>query len=302
MATEAKQALYFVADYHALTSVHDRKELDALVVDVAATWLALGLDPDKVVFYRQSDVPEIFELTWILSCFTGKGLMNRAHAYKAIVQKNQENGVDDDFGVNMGLFCYPVLMAADILLFGTDLVPVGKDQVQHVEYARDIAQSFNSVYGEVLRVPRARIGEETSVIPGLDGRKMSKSYGNTIPIFAPEKQLRKLVMRYVTDSSRPEDPKDPSVSPLFMMYKEFATAEETEQLRKRYLAGVGWGEVKQELFTVLNRALAEPRRKYDELMADRARVDALLEAGKKRAHELASSTLRDVRKAIGIDR
>src|SRR5450759_1730290 len=260
LAQGATHALYFIANYHALTAIHDPRELDRLIYEVAATWLALGLDPEKVIFYRQSDIPEIFELTWILSCMTAEGLMNRAHAYKAVVARNRERKAQDDAGVNMGLYAYPILMAADILLFRTDLVPVGRDQAQHVETARSVAQHFNQTYGEVLKLPTARMNEETAVIPGLDGRKMSKSYDNTIPIFVSAEQLRKLLMRYKTDSSARTVPKDPTTSSLILMYKEFSTPEETEAMRRCYREGIGWGEVKQALFDVLERFVEEPER------------------------------------------
>jgi tryptophanyl-tRNA synthetase len=311
LTESASKALYFVADYHALTVIHDARKLRGLVHEVAATWLALGLDPARVVFYRQSDVPEIFELSWILSCFTAKGLMNRAHAYKAAIARNLESrgtggkvaGVEDlddlDAGINMGLYGYPVLMAADILLFNTNIVPVGKDQVQHIEITRDIAQRFNVLYGPTLVLPEARISAETAVIPGLDGRKMSKSYDNTIPLFLPPEKLRKLIFKFKTDSSPPSEPKDPATSPLFHLYREFATDEETETLRGRYLAGIGWGEAKEAVFDVLNRALEEPRRRYAALMAEPERIDALLADGAAQAREIAGVTMKAVRQAIG---
>jgi tryptophanyl-tRNA synthetase len=294
------QAFYFIADYHAQTTVRDAKVLRQLTYEVAATWLAFGLDPSETLFYCQSDIPQIFELTWVLSCSTPKGLMNRAHAYKAKLQENRQAGADDDFGVNMGLYNYPILMAADILMFRTDLVPVGRDQVQHVEIARDIAVSFNSTYGDVLQLPQHLVREETAVIPGLDGRKMSKSYGNTIPLFLGEKELRKLVFRIKTDSSRPEEPKDPEASYLFQIFREMATPEESAALAARYREGVSWADAKQALFEVMNRTLAEPRRIYNDLMADRARLDAILQEGKEKAVAIAARVLYDVRKAVGI--
>jgi len=300
LAESAAKSLYFVADYHALTAIHDAAKLRACVREVAATWLALGLDPERVIFYRQSDVPEIFELSWILSCFTSKGLMNRAHAYKAAVDKNREGGVEDlDAGVSMGLFGYPVLMAADILLFRTNVVPVGKDQVQHVEIARDIAQRFNTIYGPVLSLPEARISKDTAVVPGLDGRKMSKSYDNIVPLFLPPEKLKKLLFKFKTDSTAPSEPKDPDASPLFHLYREFSSAPETEALRQRFLTGIGWGEAKEAVFTVLDRALTEPRRRYAELIADPAKIDALLTEGAVRARALAVPMLNEVRQAIG---
>ncbi len=240
------QGIYFIADYHALNSVQDRKKFKEYTYEIAAAWLSLGLDPEKVIFYRQSDVPEILELHWILSCMTPKGLMNRAHAYKAKVEENMAEGNDSDAGVNMGLFTYPILMAADILLFNSDKVPVGKDQVQHVEIARDIAENFNRTFGEAVKLPQYVIEEETAVIPGLDGRKMSKSYGNTIPLFAEEKALKKLVNKIVTDSTPPEEPKEVKGSSLFTLYKEFAAAAEADSMKEKYKQGIGWGQVKKK--------------------------------------------------------
>lgn len=300
----ALEACYFIADYHALTTVHERTALDRLIHEVAATWLACGLDPARTLFYRQSDVPEIFELAWILSCFTPKGWMNKAHAYKARVAEAEAAGETDvDAGTSMGVYSYPVLMAADILAFDTHLVPVGKDQVQHVEIARDIAQRLNFTYkAELLVLPAAAVDDNVATVPGLDGRKMSKSYDNTIPLFAPSKQLKKAVGRMVTDSSPPEAPKDPETSTIFQLYRLFATAEDTEHLRQRYVAGIGWGDAKAELFRVLDEHVAAPRARYDELMADRARVDAFLADGARRARAIAGPVLQRVRRAIGIER
>ncbi|WP_077615864.1 tryptophan--tRNA ligase [Caenibacillus caldisaponilyticus] len=291
--------VYFIADYHALTTMRDPKELHDRTYEIAAAWIAFGLDPDKVLFYRQSDIPEIFELTWILSCLASKGLLNRAHAYKAKVEENLEAGRDPDTGVNMGLFNYPVLMAADILLFKTDLVPVGKDQIQHVEIARDIAENFNRTYGETFRLPEALIDEATAVIPGLDGRKMSKSYGNVIPLFSDEKTLKKLIFRIKTDSKPPEEPKDPEESTLFHIYRGFAEKEEVEALARRYREGIGYGEVKNMLFELLNRKLAEPRRIYRELIDDKAKLDKWLAEGAEKAREIARPFMNDIRKKIG---
>jgi len=298
------QALYFIADYHALIGVEDPTALADMTYEVAATWLACGLDPARCLFYRQSDVPEIFELTWIFSCFTSKGWMNKAHAYKARVAENAAAGEADlDAGVSMGLYAYPVLMAADIVLFDSDLVPVGKDQVQHVEIARDIAQRIDHVYGaDLLRLPEALLDEAAAIVPGTDGRKMSKSYGNTIPLFAPAKQLRKAVNRIVTDSTPPEAPKDPDTSIVFQIYRMVATPAETAALRDRYRAGIGWGEAKGALADVLEAMLAPARARYDALIGDRAGLDALLADGAARARDLARPTLARVRKAIGIAR
>ncbi|GHV87209.1 hypothetical protein AGMMS50255_5050 [Spirochaetia bacterium] len=296
-------ARYFIADYHALNTIKDPKELAANIRQVAAGWLAAGLDPEKVIFYRQSSIPETFELTTQLMAFTSKGLMNRAHAYKAAVQDNAEKGDDPDAGINMGLFTYPVLMAADIILFDSDVVPVGKDQVQHVEMAQDIAQAVNFNYKqEVLKVPQAAVQESVAVVPGLDGRKMSKSYGNTIPLFAPEKELRKLIMRIVTNSQGVEEPKDPEASQIYLLYKLFATAEEQAGLSARYRAGgMGWGVAKEELFRVINRELAPLRERFEAIMADPAALDATLERGAEKARPIAAATVRRFRKAAGID-
>lgn len=294
-------SLFFVANYHSLTSMFEAKELVHATREVAATWLAAGLNPSATLIYLQSDIPEIFELNWILSCFTPKGFMNRAHAYKAKVQENQEKGSKDlDSGINMGLYNYPVLMSADILLFHADEVPVGEDQIQHVEFARDIAQKFNHNYGEVLRVPKAQIIKEVAVVPGLDGRKMSKSYGNTIPIFAPETDLKKLVMRIKTDSSGPTEPKDPKQSLLMDYYLLFATAEQVETLKMRYQAGIGWGDVKLELFSAMNQAIAPMREKYTHLMSKPQQIDEILRAGGERARIRAKENLQRIQTAIGV--
>jgi tryptophanyl-tRNA synthetase len=298
------EALYFIADYHALTTVHDRAELRALTQEVAATWLALGLDPARTLFYRQSDVPEIFELAWILACFTSKGWMNKMHAYKAQIAE----GGDADERINMGLYNYPILMAADILLFDTDLVPVGKDQVQHVEIARDMAQRINHTYGaEILRLPAAKIDEQTAVVPGIDGRKMSKSYKNQIPLFdlakpkAKTDTLRGAVRAIETDSTPPDAPKDPEVSLIFQLYRLFATPEQIAALRDRYHVGIGWGDAKAALLGALEAELSGPRARYAELMADRDGVERLLREGAERARAYAGGVMQRVRAAIGIN-
>jgi tryptophanyl-tRNA synthetase len=297
------QGLFFIADYHALTMIHDREAMDRLTREVAAVWLAFGLDPARVLFYRQSAVPEIFELAWILACFTSKGWLNRAHAYKAKVAEAAARGADPDALVDMGLFNYPVLMAADILLFDSDLVPVGRDQEQQIEIARDLVERVNHVYGGgVLHAPVALVGEDTGVVPGLDGRKMSKSYGNTLPLFAPPKQLKKLVNQIVTDTSPPEAPKDPDSSLIFQIYRLLAPAEEAAALRARYAAGIGWGDAKAQLADLLERLLAEPRVRYADLMAHPARIDELLADGAARARALAAPVMDRVRRAIGISR
>lgn len=297
------EARYFIADYHALNSCKDPDEIRRMTLEIAAAWLASGLDPQKVLFYKQSLVPQTFELLTMLLAFTPKGLMNRAHAYKAILQANGESGRDPDDGVNMGLFTYPVLMAADILLFDTDFVPVGNDQFQHVEMAVDIAQTFNFTYGkECFKVPQPIATEHSKTLVGLDGRKMSKSYGNTIPMFASEKDLRKLVMRIVTNSQSVEEPKDPETCTIFSLYRNFAASEQVEALRQRYLAGgMGWGHAKQELFEAMNAQLKPLRGRYNDLMASpRAILDAL-EEGSAKARALAETKIKALREIIGVD-
>ncbi|WP_283152860.1 tryptophan--tRNA ligase [Guptibacillus hwajinpoensis] len=294
--------VYFVADYHGLTKIRNQQQMEELSYGIAATWLALGLDPTKVILYRQSDVPEIFELSWILACFSPKGLMNRAHAYKAIVEKNREGNREEDEGVNMGVFTYPILMASDILMFQTDFVPVGKDQIQHVEIARDIAAAFNFQFGETFTLPDYIVDKNTSVLPGLDGRKMSKSYHNTIPLFEEPDQLKKLINRITTDSSDPTEPKDPDTSTVFALYKEFASDAETIEMRKKFKEGIGWGEAKKELFHVMDDFLAEPREKYRYYMAHRDELDQILEEGARKARAKAQPLLKDVKSKLGIRR
>ena len=302
LAEKYDDARYFIADYHALNLVRDPQELRTLTREVAATWLACGLNPEKVVFYRQSDVPEIFELSTILMPFTAKGLMNRAHAYKAKVQENEDAQKDTDDGINMGLYTYPVLMAADILMFDTDLVPVGKDQIQHVEMCADIAGTFNFQYGkEALKIPRALVGEDNQLIIGLDGRKMSKSYNNTIPLFSTAKKLKKTVNRIKTNSQEVEESKDPDTCNVFALYRLFADKEEQEALARRYReGGMGWGEAKAALFEVLNRTLTPFREKYDALLADPGVMDRILEQGAARARESAAQKIRELRQIIGM--
>ena len=296
-------ARYFIADYHSLNSMKNPKELNKVIREVAAGWLAAGLDPEKVIFYRQSSIPEVFELSTMLMAFTAKGLMNRAHAYKAAVQENNEKGDDPDAGINMGLFTYPVLMAADIILFDSDVVPVGRDQVQHIEMAQDMAQTVNANYGkEVLKIPQAAVQDAVAVIQGLDGRKMSKSYNNVIPLFAPEKELSKTIMRIITNSQTREEPKDPETSQIYIIYKLFSTADEQAALAARYRAGgMGWGEAKEELFRVANRELGPMRKRFEELMADPKGLDATLAKGAERARPIAAATVKRFRKAAGID-
>ncbi|MGH8272845.1 MAG: tryptophan--tRNA ligase [Gammaproteobacteria bacterium] len=297
------RAFYFLADYHALIGVWNPEELRRSTLEIAAAWLAFGLDPERVVFYRQSDIPEIFELTWMLSCLTAKGLMNRAHAYKAAVADNETAGLaeDPDRGVTMGLYNYPILMAADILMFRANRVPVGRDQVQHLEMARDIAARFNHHFGERLVLPEVSVREEAAVLAGLDGRKMSKSYGNVIPLFAPRKQLRKMVFRIKTDSTPPESPKDPETSALYQIYRAFASTEQTRTLADDYRrGGIGWGGVKERLFEVLDGLLTEPRTRYLELTAEPEKIETILAEGAAKARAEAGPFLAELRAAIGL--
>lgn len=298
--SEFDRSIYFIADYHALNSVRDAEKFKQDVYSVAATWVALGLDVEKSIFYKQSDVPEIFELTWMLSCMTPKGDMNRAHSYKDKVQKNSENGKDTDFGVNMGLYNYPVLMAADILLYDTNVVPVGKDQVQHIEIARSIAQRINEYYGEGTMIePQEKLQEGgADYIPGLDGRKMSKSYDNTIGLWETEKRLKKLINKITTDSSAPEEPKDPDNSAIMDLYRLFATPDQIIEEEKKYREGIGWGYAKADLFNVVNEYLSVPRQTYNDLMNDKSQLDKILADGAAKAREIASVTMQRVRKRM----
>jgi tryptophanyl-tRNA synthetase len=299
---ETYHAYYFIADYHALTSVRDGAELRQMSYDLTATFLALGMDPEDVVFFRQSDIPEIFELTWILSCFTAKGLLNRAHAYKAAVDQNLEDGNDPDAGVNAGLYNYPVLMAADILMYGSHVVPVGQDQKQHIEMTRDIAQAMNHAYdSEIFVIPDGLIRKEVATIPGLDGRKMSKSYNNVIPIFAPKKELRKTVMRIVTDSRPPEEPKNPDEDNVYNLYRYFANSQQNAAMRQKYLTGgFGYGEVKQELFELLESTFGEAREKYFAYLADKKLLEEILMDGARRARIRGARVIQRARRAVGV--
>lgn len=299
---ETFKAFYFIADYHALTTVHEADTMREYVYEIVATWLALGLNPDEVVFYRQSDIPEIFELSWVLSCYTPKGLLNRAHAYKARVDANNEEGRDEDAGISAGLFNYPVLMGSDILMFNTQVVPVGQDQKQHIEITRDIAAAFNNNYGkDVLTLPEAYIMDDVATVPGIDGRKMSKSYGNVVPLFVPPKQLRKQIMRIVTNSQQPEEPKDPDADNIYNIYKHFASPEDLARVRKTYLeGGLAYGTMKQELFELLEATFGEARERYDAYMADRAELDRILAAGAEKARAIAVPMIETVRKTVGM--
>jgi tryptophanyl-tRNA synthetase len=296
-----KKNFYFLADYHALAKNEDPDKISQSTLEIAAAWMALGLDTDHATFYRQSDLPEIPELTWVLTSMTAKGLMNRAHSYKAVVQANVEGGdKDPDKGITMALYSYPILMAADILMFKATKVPVGRDQKQHVEMARDIAQRFNHHYGDVLVLPEPVIDEHTGVLSGLDGRKMSKSYNNTIPLFAPEKSLRKLIMKIKTNSLEPGEPKDTEGSTIFDIYKAFATLEETAEVEKLYAEGIAWGQMKQKLFEYINDHIKPAREEYERLVADPAIVEAELLKGAERAREISAPYMAQIRAAVGI--
>ncbi|MFO7886073.1 MAG: tryptophan--tRNA ligase [Desulfobacteraceae bacterium] len=293
---------YFLADYHAIIKCQDPERMRRSSLEVAATWIAMGLDTDKSIFYRQTDIPEIPQLTWILNCMTAKGLMNRAHAYKACLAENEAKGrKDPDKDISMGLFSYPVLMAADILMFNARKVPVGRDQIQHIEMTRDIAGRFNHHYGEHFTLPEAVVDENTAVLAGLDGRKMSKSYNNTIPLFESEKRLRKLIMKIKTNSLAPEEPKDPATCTLFAIYRAFARPDEVKDMEKRYKEGIAWGMVKQELFEYLNEILTEPRKKYSELLKAPGDIETVLKKGAVKAREYSVPFLEKIRKSIGID-
>ncbi len=295
-------AFFFLADYHALIKCDDPERIARSRVEIAATWLACGLDPERVTFYRQSDIPEIPELTWLLTCVTAKGLMNRAHAYKAAQDANLAQGEDADAGIGMGLYSYPVLMAADILLFGAQRVPVGRDQVQHIEMARDIAQRFNHLYGECLLVlPEAAVDEAVATLPGLDGRKMSKSYDNTIPLFAGgPRALEDAVARIVTDARRPGQPKDPDSNALCAIYRAFATRAEGDAYAADLRDGLGWGEAKQRLVACIEAEIAPKRARYDQLTVESDQLEAILHAGADKAREQAALLLPRLRRAVGL--
>jgi len=298
------QSYYFLADLHALIKAQDPQRVQQSRLEIAATWLALGLDTDNAIFYRQSDIHEIPELTWLLSCVCAKGLMNRAHAYKAAVADNEADGQNDaDRGITMGLFGYPVLMAADILMFNAHKVPVGRDQIQHIEMARDMAGRFNHIYkGDYFTLPEAIVDEKVEVLRGLDGRKMSKSYDNTIPLFVSEKKLLKLVRKIKTNSLEPGEPKDPDTCTLFQIYSAFATAEESAAMRQRYQEGIGWGDAKNEVFEYLNAHLREPRERYEALMNDPGHIEQVLVKGAERARTEANTLMEKLRIAVGLGR
>ncbi len=293
-------AYYFLADLHGLIKCQRPELVHQSSLEVAATWLALGLNTDNVVFYRQSDIPEITELCWLLNCVAAKGLMNRAHAYKDAVQNNEAAGEDPDFGVTMGLFSYPVLMTADILMFNGGRVPVGRDQIQHIEMARDIAQRFNHLYGEHFVLPEAVIDNSVAVLQGLDGRKMSKSYGNTIPLFLNEKQLKKHINKIKTNLLEPGEPKDPETSTVFQIWQALAASEQTEYMRGEFANGIAWGEAKKQLFELINNQLAAPRERYNELMESPAFIEKTLREGAEKARDYSRPFMARLRKASGI--
>ncbi|CAM8666990.1 TrpS Tryptophanyl-tRNA synthetase [Comamonadaceae bacterium] len=300
--TPGVESFYFLADYHALIKTEDPARIQRSTLEIAASWLAAGLDPSHVTFYRQSDIPEIPELCWFLTCVTGKGVLNRAHAYKASVDKNTAAGTDPDADVTAGLFMYPVLMGADILMFNAHRVPVGRDQIQHIEMARDMAASFNHRYGEHFVPPEAEIEASVATLPGLDGRKMSKSYDNTIPLFSSREQLKKLIAGIKTDSRAPCEPKDTEGSALFQIYQAFATEEETAALRQGYADGIAWGDAKNILFERIDQEIAPMRAAYEDYMAHPEKVEALLFAGADKARAIATPFMTRLRSAVGLRR
>ncbi len=298
------ESFFFMADYHALIKCDDPERINRSRLEIAATWLAAGLDTSRVTFYRQSDIPEIPELTWLLTCVTSKGQMNRAHAYKAATDANAAAGEDLDAGVTMGLYSYPILMAADILMFNAHRVPVGRDQVQHIEMARDVAQRFNHLFGqgkEFFVLPEANVEEDVALLPGLDGRKMSKSYDNSIPLFeGGAKGLKEAIARIVTDSKLPGEPKDPEGQALVTIYDAFATAAQREKFRADLRAGLAWGEAKQQLFDLIEAEIAPLRSRYESLMAHPERIEATLMEGAAKARAIAAPLLAELRQAVGL--
>jgi tryptophanyl-tRNA synthetase len=291
---------YFLADYHALIKCDEPARIQRSTLEIAACWLAAGLDPEQVFFYRQSDIPEVTELTWLLTCVTGKGVLNRAHAYKAQVDKNVAADVDVDTDVTMGLFMYPVLMAADILLFKAHRIPVGRDQIQHIEMARDMAQSFNHLYGDHLVLPEAAVDDSVALLPGLDGRKMSKSYDNVIGLFAPREQVRKQIFSIVTDSRAPGEPKDTEGSALFQIYRAFASTEDTQKLRQAYAEGISWADAKQLLFDRIDSEIAPMRERYEHLVSHPQELERILLDGAAKARTRATPLMGELRHAVGL--
>jgi tryptophanyl-tRNA synthetase len=300
------QSYFFLADYHALIKCDDPRRIERSRLELAATWLACGLDPERVTFYRQSDVPEVLELTWLLTCVCPKGLMNRAHAYKAAGDANAATGEDPDAGVSMGLFSYPVLMAADILMFNAHQVPVGRDQVQHIEMTRDLAQRFNHLFGggrDFFVLPEAVVEVQVATLPGLDGRKMSKSYDNTIPLFeGGARALAEAIARIVTDSTPPGEPKNPDASHLVTLFDAFASPEQMAKFRADLRAGLAWGEAKQRLFDLVEAELAPMRARYAAFIAHPEQLEDLLLAGAHKARQLAKPFIAELRQAVGLRR
>jgi len=289
----------FIADLHALNTIHDPKIIKQHTYEAAAFILAMGLNTENAILFRQSDVDAIYKLNTFLMNVTPKGLMNRAHSYKAMLEKNAASGDDPDNGVNMGLYTYPILMSADILLYNSDIVPVGSDQKQHVEFARDIAEYFNKTYGNMFQLPEPQIGKDIGLIPGLDGRKMSKSYDNTIPLFATESELKKKIMRIVTDSKLPNEPKNPDESTIYLLYKQFATPGEAANMRELFQDGkIGYGDAKKMLFDTINTYLGGPREKYNYLMSHTDELDKILANGAAQATKIANKTIERVRRAM----
>ena len=297
---EGVDSYFFLADFHALIKCQDPEVVHESTKEIAATWLALGLDPSNVVFYRQSDIPEIPQLSWYLTCIAPKGLMNRAHAYKDALQKNIDTGEDNDFGIALGLFSYPVLMAADILMFNATKVPVGKDQIQHIEMTRDIAQRFNYLYGNQFSMPEAVVDDRVSILQGLDGRKMSKSYGNTIPLFLPEKQLKKHINKIKTNLLEPGEPKDTETSTVFQIWKAFASQEQLEYMHNEFQNGISWGDAKRQLFELINDELKEPRDRYYKLLESPDYIESILFEGARKAREYSVPFLEKINKSIGL--
>ena len=297
---ENVDSFFFLADFHAMIKCQDPNVVHQSTKEIAATWLALGLDPTNVTFYRQSDIPEIPQLCWYLMCVAPKGLMNRAHAYKDAVQKNINSGEDNDFGVAMGLFSYPILMAADILMFNATKVPVGKDQVQHIEMARDIAQRFNYLYGKQFSLPQAVVNDQISLIQGTDGRKMSKSYGNTIPLFLSEKQLRKQINKIKTNLLEPGEPKDPDSSVVFQIWRAFASPDPISYMRESFRNGISWGDAKKQLFELVNEELEKPRILYNELLESPDYIESVLCKGAIKARNHSASLLKKINISMGL--
>ena len=296
------ESFLFIADLHAVIKVSDPSKLEELSNSIAMAWLASGLDPNTTSFYRQSDIPEITELTWLLSCITEKGLLNRAHAYKAAVDQNNESGKKEmDEGISLGLFSYPLLMASDILTPNATHVPVGKDQQQHLEITRDIAEKFNSKYGKFFNVPEAVIQNEKTVL-GIDGRKMSKSYNNIIPLLSTEKELKKSVMKIVTNSQEPGEKKEWRDNTLFAIYSSFASVENQEDMKNLFEDGIGWGDAKQKVFEDLNLILLPIREKFMELSNNKKYIEEILKSGAEKVRSHTIPALKEVKKLVGIGR